>query len=100
MLKNLWHLVYVGDLFYLCAVLSREKSSIRFIIIMEGEKSKNGEIADRISTLLEEAISLAEDIEEDASPVEELTPVSALTCSLYEARGWLSDVVKGSSASL
>ena len=41
---------------------------------MEKDKSKNGEIANRISSLIEEALSLADGIEENASPEEELTP--------------------------
>jgi hypothetical protein len=64
---------------------------------MEKDKSKNGEIANRISSLIEEALSLADGIEENASPEEELTPVSALTFSLYEARRISSDIAKDSS---
>lgn len=67
---------------------------------MESDKSKNGEIAGRISDLLEEAINLAAGIEESTSPVEELTPASALTFSLYEARRLSSDIAKDPSASL
>ena len=65
---------------------------------MEREKdNKNGEIANRISSLIEEALSLADGIEENTSPEEELTPVSALTFSLYEARRISSDIAKDSS---
>ena len=63
-------------------------------------KKKNGEIASRISSLIEEALSLADGIEENTSPEapeEELTPVSALTFSLYEARRISSDIAKDSS---
>lgn len=67
---------------------------------MEKEKSKNGEIASRIHGLLEEAITLADGIEEDTSPVEELSPVSALTFSLIEARRLSTDIAKGSPTSL
>ena len=65
---------------------------------MEKEKdSKNGEIANRISSLINEAISLADSIEEDTSPEEGLTPASALTFSLCEARRISSDIAKDSS---
>lgn len=67
---------------------------------MEKEKSKNGEIASRIHSLIDEALSLADGIEEDTSPVEELTPASALTFSLYEARRLSSEIAKDSPTSL
>lgn len=65
---------------------------------MERKKdNKNGEIANRISSLIEEALSLADGIEENTPPEEELTPVSALTSSLIEARRLSSDIAKDSS---